>query len=187
MLTIVQLYWSFLKIGFTSFGGLSMIPLINSEMGVHGWMTAAEISDIVAIAEITPGPLGLNCATFAGMRIAGIFGALVANFGILTPTFTVGAAAAICFEKFKNGSFLKSIMIGVRPAGIGLIWGTILNLARTNYITEGTLFLGYDIKWISVFIGAVGVYLLIWKKLSIPKTIGIAAVLGVALGTLFGV
>ena len=69
-----ELFWSFCKIGFTSFGGLSMVPLINSEMVSHGWMSVSEVSDIVAMAEITPGPLGLNCATFAGMRVAGILG-----------------------------------------------------------------------------------------------------------------
>ena len=68
MMVLLELFISFLKIGFTSFGGLSMIPLITSEMTSHGWMTAAEVSDIVAIAEMTPGPLGLNCATFAGME-----------------------------------------------------------------------------------------------------------------------
>ena len=65
---LLELFWSFCKIGFTSFGGLSMVPLINSEMLSHGWMTLSEVSDIVAIAEMTPGPLGLNCATFAGTR-----------------------------------------------------------------------------------------------------------------------
>ena len=58
---LLELFWSFCKIGFTSFGGLSMVPLINSEMLSHGWMTLSEVSDIVAIAEMTPGPLGLNC------------------------------------------------------------------------------------------------------------------------------
>ena len=73
---LLQLFWSFCKIGFTSFGGVSMLPLINSEMLSHQWMTAAEIADIVAIAEMTPGPMGLNCATFAGIRVAGLTGAL---------------------------------------------------------------------------------------------------------------
>ena len=66
MITVLQLFWSFCKIGFTSFGGMSMVPLINDEMVGHGWMTVTEVSDIVAIAEMTPGPIGLNCATFAG-------------------------------------------------------------------------------------------------------------------------
>ena len=66
----LQLFWSFVKIGFTSFGGLSMVPLIRDEMLSHGWMTIDEVTDIVAIAEMTPGPLGYNSATFAGIRTA---------------------------------------------------------------------------------------------------------------------
>ena len=69
-MVLLSLFWSFVKIGFTSFGGLSMIPLITSEMLSHGWMTAAEVTDIIAIAEMTPGPLGINCATFAGIHAA---------------------------------------------------------------------------------------------------------------------
>ena len=101
MMVLLELFISFLKIGFTSFGGLSMIPLITSEMTSHGWMTAAEVSDIVAIAEMTPGPLGLNCATFAGMRTAGFLGAIAANLGTLSPTLTVCLLAAIFFERFR--------------------------------------------------------------------------------------
>ena len=106
MMTILQLFWSFCQIGFTSFGGLSMIPLISGEMVGHGWMTSTEVSDIVAIAEMTPGPLGLNCATFAGIRVAGLAGALAANLGMLSPTLTVCVAAAIFFERFKSNRVL---------------------------------------------------------------------------------
>ena len=74
-MVLLELFISFLKIGFTSFGGVSMVPLINSEMLSHGWMSAQEVSDIVAIAEMTPGPLGMNSSTFAGIRVAGIPGA----------------------------------------------------------------------------------------------------------------
>ena len=81
LMILLELFWSFCKIGFTSFGGLSMVPLINSEMLSHGWMTLSEVSDIVAIAEMTPGPLGLNCATFAGTRVAGLAGAVSASLG----------------------------------------------------------------------------------------------------------
>ena len=77
MSVLFQLFWSFCQIGFTSFGGMSMVPLINDEMVSHGWMNVSEVSDIIAIAEMTPGPLGLNCATFAGMRVAGILGAIL--------------------------------------------------------------------------------------------------------------
>ena len=67
-MVLLDLYWSFLLIGFGSFGGLSMIPQITGEVLSHGWMTVEQVTDIVAIAEMAPGPLGLNCATFAGMQ-----------------------------------------------------------------------------------------------------------------------
>lgn len=175
MITLLQLFWSFCQIGFTSFGGLSMIPLINSEMVGHGWMTAAEVSDIVAIAEMTPGPVGLNCATFAGIRVAGIFGALAANFGVLMPTFTVCMIAAIFFERFKASRVLKGILFGVRPVCIGLIWAVIIDLCQTNYIVGG------NIQLVSILIGLLAVYLLIRWKWSVPKVIIAAAVLGILL------
>ena len=65
--TLLDFYLVFVKIGFCSFGGLSMIPVINEEMVSHGWMTLSEVTDIIAIAEMTPGPLGVNAATFAGI------------------------------------------------------------------------------------------------------------------------
>ena len=176
MLTILQLFWSFCQIGFTSFGGLSMIPLINSEMLRHGWMTATEISDIVAIAEMTPGPVGLNCATFAGIRVAGIGGALAANLGVLTPTFTICALAAVFFEHFKDSDTLKHVMTAVRPICIGLIWAVLIDLCQTNYIVGGSVQTG------SILIGVLGIYLLMHRKWSVPKAICAAAVLGIILG-----
>ena len=98
-MVLLELFWSFCKIGFTSFGGMSMVPLVNHEMLTHQWMTAHEVSDIVAIAEMTPGPLGLNCAVFAGTRVAGLLGALCATLGVLSPTLLVGSVAAVMFEK----------------------------------------------------------------------------------------
>ena len=102
--TILQLFWSFCQIGFTSFGGMSMVPLINDEMVSHGWMTVSEVSDIVAIAEMTPGPIGLNCATFAGMRVAGILGAIISVLGVLCPTFTLCAVAAVFLRSLKTAA-----------------------------------------------------------------------------------
>ena len=174
MLLLLELFWSFVKIGFTSFGGLSMIPLISSEMISHGWMTAAEVSDIVAIAEMTPGPLGLNCATFAGMRAAGILGAFVANLGALSPTFTLCFAAAIFFEHFKNNKRLSQIMLGVRPACVGLVAGIIIELAIVNYSDENS-----QIHLPLLILGLVDLILLLKFKISIPLVILFSAIVGI--------
>ena len=140
--TLAQLFWSFCQIGFTSFGGMSMVPLINEQMVTHGWMTATEVSDIVAIAEMTPGPVGLNCATFAGMRVAGVLGAVISVLGTLSPTFTLCALAAVFFQKFKNSKALAFIMEGVRPVSIGIIAAVMISLSMTNYSVQGTVFPG---------------------------------------------
>ena len=100
--TLFQLFLAFAKIGFTSFGGTSMIPLIMEEMLSHNWMTADDVANIVAIAEMTPGSLGVNCATFAGTQTAGVLGGTAAVIGVLTPTLTLTLAAALFFQKFLN-------------------------------------------------------------------------------------
>ena len=177
MMVLLELFVSFLKIGFTSFGVLSMIPLITSEMTAHGWMTASEVSDIVAIAEMTPGPLGLNCATFAGMRTAGLLGAIAANLGTLSPTLTVCLLAAIFFERFRKSSFMTRLMTGVRPACVGMIFGVVISLCATNYAAEPG-----GVSWPAIAIGALGLLLLF--KVSIPKVICLSGALGMLL---FGV
>lgn len=172
---LLQMFWSFCKIGFTSFGGMSMVPLINSEMVSHNWMSPQEVSDIIAIAEMTPGPLGLNCATFAGMRVEGILGAMICVLGMLMPTLTLCAIAAAFFEKFKGSSTMTSIMAGVRPVSMGIIFAVMITLSQTNYLSEG------HVSWSALVVGLVSLYLLLKRKWSVPRVILLAAVLGLLL------
>ena len=158
-----------------------MIPLISSEMTSHGWMTASEVSDIVAIAEMTPGPLGLNCATFAGMRAAGILGAFIANLGALTPTLTLTVAAAIFWEHFMDNKRLAQIMRGVRPACVGMVIGIIVELALVNY-SEGS-----KVHWPSLILGVIDLILLLKFKISIPKVLLFSAVIGIILFGVLGI
>ncbi|MEA5038567.1 MAG: chromate transporter [Clostridiaceae bacterium] len=171
----LELFWTFLKIGFTSFGGLSMVPLINSEMVRHAWMTQTEVADIVAIAEMTPGPMGLNCATFAGTRVAGTWGALAATLGVLMPAFTTCLLAVMFFEKFKSSRRMQNALYGIRPVCIGLIAGVGISLIQSNVFSGGVF------VWQAAVIAVVG-GLLVWKwNLSVPKLIGISALLGILL------
>ncbi len=172
---LLELFWSFVKIGYTSFGGLSMIPLISSEMISHGWMTAHEVSDIVAIAEMTPGPLGLNCATFAGMKAAGVLGAFVANLGALAPTYTLCAVGAVFFDHFRENKYLGYVMTGVRPACVGMVLGVVIDLALANYVVGGGVDVGAGV------LGVVDLVLLLKYRVSIPKVLMLSAVVGVML------
>ncbi|MBQ1490613.1 MAG: chromate transporter [Blautia sp.] len=172
-MVLLRLFWSFVKIGFTSFGGLSMIPLITHEVTSNGWMDAGQVSDIIGIAEMTPGPLGLNCATFAGMQAAGIFGALTANLGILMPSLTIGLLAGIFLEKFRDNRILKGMLVGIRPMCLGLMFGVIVQLSMTSYLHDGVL------SPASLCIGAVCIFLLVVRKWEIPLVIILSAAAGV--------
>ena len=99
-MSYLRLFTAFMKIGFTSFGGMSMIPVIMQEMKVNQWMTAEDLTNLIAIAEMTPGPLGINCATFAGMQTAGVPGGIAAVMGVLMPAYTLTLGVAVCFAKF---------------------------------------------------------------------------------------
>lgn len=175
----LELFISFLMIGFTSFGGMSMIPLINDQMLSHGWMTSQEVADIVAIAEMTPGPLGLNCATFAGARTAGILGALSATVGVIFPSLTVTVLAAMFLKKFKESKLMDEALYGIRPVCIGMIFAVMIQQSMTNY--AGTL-LGF-VSWPALVIGAASLVVLLKFKWSVPKTILLAAGLGLVLGS----
>lgn len=174
-MVLLQLYWSFLKIGFSSFGGLTMIPLISSEVLNHGWMTVSQVTDIVAIAEMTPGPLGLNCATFAGMQAAGIPGAIAANLGTLTPALTLCAVAAAFFHHFKNNKIVQRILLGVRPACLGMVFGILLSLVQSTYIGEAGL------RIPSIAIGLLDFVLLVKYKMSIFKVLLLSAGMGLVM------
>jgi chromate transporter len=169
----IQLFLSFMKIGFTSFGGMSMIPLILEEMTSHGWMTAEDLSNLVAIAEMTPGPLGINCATFTGTQTAGFLGGLIAALGVLTPAFTLTLVIAVFFEKFKESSVMRRIMFVVKPICIAMILSVIVTLSSTTYFVEGI------VQSFSIGIAALMLYLLIKRKWSVPKVIISSAMLGV--------
>ena len=171
----LEIFISFLKIGLTSFGGLSMVPLITSEMLSHGWMTQAEVTDIIAIAEMTPGPLGLNCASFAGMKTMGLLGAIMANLGVLFPSLTIAGIGAMFLKKFKDSSLMKNMMQGIRPACAGMLIGVAGSLAISNY------FPNYTIDFICITLGLCNLVLLMKYKFSIPKVIGLNAIFGIVL------
>lgn len=132
-MVLLELYLSFLRIGLTSFGGMSMVPLVLEEMQSHGWMTAEDLSNLIGIAEMTPGPLGLNCATFAGVQTAGVLGGLAAVLGVLTPSLTLALAVAVLFEQFRTSRRMKGLMRVIKPMCIALIVSAMLTLGRENY------------------------------------------------------
>ena len=143
--TLFQLFLAFAKIGFTSFGGTSMIPLIMEEMLSHNWMTADDVANIVAIAEMTPGSLGITCASFAGTQTAGVLGGTAAVIGVLTPTLTLTLVAALFFQKFRESKVMLYIMRAVKPICVGMIFAVLITLSGSTYFAEGISWAGLGI------------------------------------------
>lgn len=168
----LQLFLSFMKIGFTSFGGMSMIPLILDEMQSHGWMTSKDLANLVAIAEMTPGPLGINCATFTGTQTAGPLGGIIAVLGVLTPTLTLTLLVAITFERFKDSDIMRTIMKFVKPVCIAMLLGVLVKLGAETYWVRNS------IVPFSILISGLVMVLLMKFRWSVPKVIGASAVLG---------
>lgn len=153
-----------------------MIPVINDEVLRYGWMTAAEVMDIVAVAEMTPGSLGINCATFVGLRTAGWLGAACASLGVMMPSLTLSMAAANFILHLKGNPWLESALRGVRPASLGMLMAVVVTMSYSTFYLSG------GISWNLVLIAVLcGISMIKWK-LSIPKTILLAAVLGLFIG-----
>lgn len=119
----LQLFWSFLQIGLFSIGGgYAAMPLIQAQVVQnHAWLDMSEFTDLITIAEMTPGPIAVNSATFVGIRIAGIPGALVATFGCILPSLFIVSLLAFIYYRYKKLSVLQSVLASLRPAVVALI------------------------------------------------------------------
>ena len=133
---LLELFWSFFRIGLFSFGGgYAMIPLIQSEVVVqHGWLTAAQFADILAIAEMTPGPIAINSATYVGYETAGIIGSLSATAGVTMPSLLLVMLVAGIFKKYQNHPLNTMIFYGIRPVVVGLIASAAVFIGKTALV-----------------------------------------------------
>lgn len=149
----LQLFLSFIQIGLFSIGGgYAAVPLIQDQVVMnHAWMTMSEFTDLITIAEMTPGPIAVNAATFVGIRIAGIPGALVATFGCIFPSLLIVSLLAYIYGRYKNISALQNILSSLRPVVVALIVSAGLSILQM--VAVGTD--GAGINWIGLGIFAV--------------------------------
>ncbi|MBQ8492856.1 MAG: chromate transporter [Alistipes sp.] len=127
---LVQLFLSYLKIGFFGFGGgYAMLSLIHSEVVVrNGWLTSGEFSDIVAISQMTPGPIAINSATYIGYEVAGIAGSVVATVAVCLPALTIMMLLTRFFLRLKDNIYVRGVVQGMRPVVVGMIASAALLL-----------------------------------------------------------
>lgn len=149
----LQLFISFIQVGLFSIGGgYAAMPLIQSEVvTTHSWLTMSEFTDLITIAEMTPGPIAINSATFVGIRIAGIPGAIISTFGCILPSLFIVSLLAFIYYRYKNVSMLQSVLACLRPAVVALIASagiSILQMVAFN----GTITALSSINWIGILI-----------------------------------
>jgi len=132
---LVSLYFIFFKIGlFTIGGGLAALPLLQSEALARHWFSNAEFFNMVAISESTPGPIGVNMATYVGLEHAGIPGSLVATLGLVSPSVIIIILVARYFFHFNEKPAVQSALSGLRPAVTGLIATAAFNVLMVAVI-----------------------------------------------------
>ena len=135
---LATLFWIFFKIGIFSFGGgYAMLPLIFKEIQVLGLMPVKEFSDIVALSQMTPGPIAVNAATYIGYKSALFWGATVATVGVTLPSFLIILVIDSVFTKFKESMVVKAILSGIRPATVGMIASAVIFFMKTSILKGG--------------------------------------------------
>lgn len=154
-----MIYWEllsvYLKIGLFGFGGgYAMLSLIQFEVvDKHRWLSLQQFTDIVAISQVTPGPIGINSATYIGYTVTGnVWGSVLATFAVCLPSFLLVLLISYFFAKFKNNLYVKAAMSGLLPMSVALIAAAALLLMnRENFI---------DYKSLLIFLAA---FVLTWK------------------------
>ncbi len=183
----LQLFWEFLQIGiFAVGGGMATIPFLHHLSETTGWFPPSLITDMVAISESTPGPIGINMDTYVGCAIAGIPGGIIATLGEVLPSVVIVSVVSMYLAKFRSNKLVDAAFYGLRPAVTGLIAAAGLSVAKVAmfqvelYQQTGAIFDLFDFKKLIFF---VLVFAAIKKfKLHPIAYIACAAVVGVALG-----
>lgn len=178
----IELFFTFFVIGmFTIGGGYAMLSLIQNEVvNVHGWIDDTTFTDIVAISQMTPGPIGINSATYIGYEVLAkadaselmsILGSFTATFAVVLPSFIIVLLLAKVYNRWKDHPIFKGVLTGLRPAVLGLIGTAALGLATPENF----------IDWKSFVICIVAFVALYFKKLGPFSIIGLGALVGLVI------
>lgn len=186
---LLQLFFEFFRAGlFAIGGGLATIPFLTDIGQRTGWFTQAELANMIAVSESTPGPMGVNMATYVGFETAGIPGSVIATLGLICPSIIIIIIIAAVLKKFRENPYVEAVFYGLRPASTGLIaaagWSVVcISLLTPDWSIQGTsLLVNLDISWKCVLIALA---VLICTR--IPKLKGLHPIVWIALSAVAGV
>lgn len=164
MSLLLTLFWSFLQVGaFSVGGGYAAMPLIETQVcHLHDWLSANEFAHLVTIAEMTPGPIAINAATFVGTRIAGLPGAVIATLGCILPSCLILSALSFLYRKYRSLTLMQSALAALRPVVVSLIAGAGLSLLQSALWTGVPTFCSVD--WLQALLFLSAFLLLRWRR-----------------------
>ena len=153
----LQLFWVYIKIGFFGFGGgYAMLSLIQNDVVYkYGWLTNQQFTDIVAVSQVTPGPIGINSATYIGYTVTGgnILGSVLATIAVILPSFILCLIISRSFQIFRQNRYVNAALMGIRPASVGLIAASVLMLMiQPRLWTLLSLPMGTSISMDNIFV-----------------------------------
>lgn len=181
---LLQLFYEFFKTGlFAVGGGLATLPFLNDMADRTGWFTQAQLADMLAVSESTPGPIGVNMATYVGFTTAGPLGALVATVGLVTPSVVVILLIAAFLRAFRNNKYVNSAFYGLRPASTAMVAAAGLGVAALTLLhTEQPFSLAF-FNWPAILLAAAVLVLTRW----VPRVKDWHPIVFIALGAAAGI
>lgn len=171
-MTLWELFLVFLQVGtFSVGGGYAAMPLIQAlTVDTHGWLTLSEFADLVTIAEMTPGPIAINSATFIGVRLAGFPGVAAAVLGCILPSLVIVTLLSWLYSKYSGGRVLTSTLSALRPVVVALIAAAALALSKLAFA-----------HWAGIALFVLAFAVLRWKKCNPILVMGCCGVIGAVL------
>lgn len=178
----LQLFWEFFKTGlFSVGGGMATLPFLYDISAKTGWFTEAQLTDMIAVSECTPGPIGVNMATYVGFTTAGIPGALAATLGLITPCVIVILLIASFLQAFRHSPLVEGAFYGLRPASTALITAAGLRVVQEAFFPMELTLASLDWRLVALAIALVLLTRVVkaTKKLHPIVFVALSAVVGI--------
>ncbi len=185
----LQLFWEFFKTGlFAVGGGMATVPFLSEMAERTGWFTREMLADMIAVGESTPGPIGVNTATYVGYTVAGIPGGIIATLGLVMPAFLMTLVISSFLKAFRTNRYVERVFYGIRPASVGMIAAACVALMRLCFVDTAAYAAGGRVSALFNWKGIV-LFAVIWvasnfieaiKKLHPIVLIACSAVIGIA-------
>ncbi len=183
MMLYLTMIYEFFKVGlFSVGGGLATLPFLFDISERYPWFSADELTNMIAVSESTPGPIGVNMATYAGFSTAGILGGIVTTLSLVTPSVIVILIIARILKKFKDSILIKDIFYGLRAAVVGLIAVSVVNVLLQNLVVPNADSIVTILDWRKIILFGLLVFGVFKFKKHPLLYIGIGAVSGILMG-----